>query len=673
MNKKLYNDFNNKYFSSNNNINNNDNYNNYINKTNHSKNHYLNKNLNYNNKYINNYSYNNPNLKAKKRLDKKDEIKLNSEKNEIKEINKNIDINNYNDNFIKEDEVYKNFLRLYNIVKTPIESLFLLDNYNELTFELKKKLLEIFQITEMKEEYFYRKILQLIDENGHKICLKLLNIIIFFIEKKIIPINNNENIKVNAFEYFLNNSRKIMNEGLYEKYIFIFQIKEKLIKHFEIKENLFKLKRNSIYLIKFLNLQDKFSFKEYDLIINEKKSIDYSLVNHLFHTYNRSEEELLNLYKYIISKIKKNSIPSTELKSIFNNNNFKEDFKKLLINNLLKYPEEMTDKEYLSFYGFIFKNNLESYFPETKEPNKFLDNIVFNLKFYETALRILNYLPKEKIKSLNKLLLKELLYSIDPFDINSITFLLKYIPEEFDGIINRYNFNTNKKVIKKLINKFNIKEKTDNAMIKKIEESNIVGFFIYKVKTYFVDHLDILIEHVTNQREFEVFFKIILRTIKSMKLDSINKLSYIINYGKNKGFILPEIKKRKQKELMELAQKKNNIIYIPKDKFGPKTEDCLSYSKNEINVIVIKTCKELIENYQPYFEKTKYIGIDTEWRDSLHLHIKTKTAIMQLSDYAGKNVLIIDMLEIIKEDNFFNYLKIYSKEKLLFLLDLLMI
>ena len=202
MNKKLYNDFNNKYFSSNNNINNNDNYNNYINKTNHSKNHYLNKNLNYNNKYINNYSYNNPNLKAKKRLDKKDEIKLNSEKNEIKEINKNIDINNYNDNFIKEDEVYKNFLRLYNIVKTPIESLFLLDNYNELTFELKKKLLEIFQITEMKEEYFYRKILQLIDENGHKICLKLLNIIIFFIEKKIIPINNNENIKVNAFEYF---------------------------------------------------------------------------------------------------------------------------------------------------------------------------------------------------------------------------------------------------------------------------------------------------------------------------------------------------------------------------------------------------------------------------------------------------------------------------------------
>ena len=287
-------------------------------------------------------------------------------------------------------------------------------------------------------------------------------------------------------------------------------------------------------------------------------------------------------------------------------------------------------------------------------PGKFLDNIVFNLKFYETALRILNYFTEEKIRALNKSLLKQLLYSIDPLDINSITFLLKYLPEEFDGIINRYNFNANRKIIKKIIKKFNINEKTDNVVIKKMEESNIVGFFIYKVKTFFDDHLDILIEHVTNQREFEMFFKIILRKIKYMDDDSINKLSYIINYGKNRGFVLPEIKNRKKKELIELAQKNNNIINIYDDKFGPKTEDCLSYSKNEVNVIVIKTCKELIENYHLYFEKTIYIGIDTEWRDSLYLHIKTQTAIMQLSDYEGKNVLIIDMKEIIKENNFFN-------------------
>ena len=36
---------------------------------------------------------------------------------------------------------------------------------------------------------------------------------------------------------------------------------------------------------------------------------------------------------------------------------------------------------------------------------------------------------------------------------------------------------------------------------------------------------------------------------------------------------------------------------------------------------------------------------------------------MQLSDYAGKNVLIIDMLEIIKEDNFFNLFENIFKGK----------
>ena len=464
-----------------------------------------------------------------------------------------------------------------------------------------------------------------------------------------------------------------MKQGLYEKFILIYQIKEKLIKYFEIRENLLKFKRNSIFLVKMLNLQDKFSFKEYDLILKENNSIDYSLINHLFHTYNRTEEELLNLYEYIISKIPKNSIPSSEFKSIFNNNIFKENFKKLLINNLLKYPNEMNDKSYSSFYGFIFKNNLENYFPETKDQNKFLENIVFNLKLYETALRIVNFFTEEKIKSLDKSLLKELIYKIDPLDINSILFLLKYIPEEFDGIIIRYNNDKkNKRALKKIIKKFNIKEKYNNEIIQKMEQSNINGFFVWKVKNYFDTDLEILIEHVTNQREFEAFFKIILRKIKIKKDDSILKLSYILNYANNKGFILPDMKKRRQKELIELAKENSVKIIFPEDKFGPKTEGCMSFSKNEINVILINNTKELIENYEFYYKNSEYIGIDTEWRDSLCIYIKTQTAIMQLSDYDGKNIFILDILELIKEQNFKNIFENLFK-KLLFLSDLMVI
>ena len=89
----------------------------------------------------------------------------------------------------------------------------------------------------------------------------------------------------------------------------------------------------------------------------------------------------------------------------------------------------------------------------------------------------------------------------------------------------------------------------------------------------------------------------------------------------------------------------------------------MSFSKNEINVILINNTKELIENYEFYYKNSEYIGIDTEWRDSLCIYIKTQTAIMQLSDYDGKNIFILDILELIKEQNFKNIFENLFKEK----------
>ena len=90
---------------------------------------------------------------------------------------------------------------------------------------------------------------------------------------------------------------------------------------------------------------------------------------------------------------------------------------------------------------------------------------------------MLIFFSEVKIKSLDKSLLKELIYKIDPLDINSILFLLKYIPEEFEGIIKRYNNDKKyKRALKKIIKKFNIKEKYNNEIIQKMEQSNINGF-----------------------------------------------------------------------------------------------------------------------------------------------------------------------------------------------------
>lgn len=515
------------------------------------------------------------------------------------------------------DKIIKKFIEFYNKMKVSIETLQLIDEYNELILNLKNKIFSPLNINEIKEDYFYEKILMIIEsiidvDKNERIAFKFLEAMYLYISNQIISINKNEDIKNKAFELFLNSISKF--EDLYENYILYFQIKEKLSKYLENKENLLNFKDNSIILIKHFNLQNILCLKEYILKINDN-SIDYCLINHLFHTYNKTEEKLSNLYQFIISKIPKNSIPFMELQNIFDNNCFKEEFKKLLIDNMLKPLEEKSDKYYSLFYNFIYKNKLDKYFSELKE-EKFLFDLIFNLKFYCAALTIIKSLNKENIKSLNKSLLKELLYSIDSEDINSKAFLLEFLPEELDKIVNEYLDEGNKKDLIKLIKKINIKKKTDNKIIKNIEEKNINNFYLWKIKIYFKTQLDVLVEYIKTQKEFEVFIKLISQKIEN---NSINKLSYILNYAKNKGFILPEINNEKWNLLIKEVKNGNNKIIFPEDIFGPRREGCISYSRNEINIIFIQNSNDLIKSYELYFEKSKYIGIDTEWRDSLYL------------------------------------------------------
>ena len=167
-----------------------------------------------------------------------------------------------------------------------------------------------------------------------------------------------------------------------------------------------------------------------------------------------------------------------------------------------------------------------------------------------------------------------------------------------------------------------------------MEETNINNFYLWKIRTHFYDELNILLEFIKSQKEFDIFIKLISEIIYN---NSNGKLSYILKYAKIKGFILPEIKNENWNLLVKEAEEKtDNEINFPKDEFGPKTEGCISYSKNDIKIIFIQNCDDLVKNFELYFNNSKYIGIDTEWIDSLLFDVKTKTAIMQLCDYDGK-------------------------------------
>ena len=116
-------------------------------------------------------------------------------------------------------------------------------------------------------------------------------------------------------------------------------------------------------------------------------------------------------------------------------------------------------------------------------------------------------------------------------------------------------------------------------------------------------------------------------------------------------------------DLIKKAQKEAPII-LPEDKFGPRTENCISYSKNDINVIFIQETSDLIKYFDLYFKNSKFIGIDSEWREAVEFNKKTQVSIMQLSDFEMKNIFILDMIKLNKDNNFEkNFEKLFTNKK----------
>ena len=561
----------------NNNINSYNNSNNNINNINNN----VNNNINIINNYINSHT-NNINNKINKEII----IKKKKKKKKISE----------------SEKIYKEILQLKKLANNSLSQLNHLktDYCNTLLENLKVKLYNTVGILEINENIFFEKTFKIfkeLNDINEQFSEYFLNSINYFIEIKIISVNNNQEIKQKSFDYFINNITKIKN-NIYKSYINCFGIEENIFKYLENKTNISKFQKNSIIIVKLLKLQNNYSFKEFPLY-HEKNDIDFRLIGNLFHTYNRSQNELNDLYNYFIETIPKNSIPYDTMIYIFENNTFDENYKKLLINNLLKLPENQTDIDYKSFYDFIFKNKLDNNcFQEIKE-EKYINNLVFNLKFYNAALIIIQNLNKDQIKSLDKSLLKQILYSINIENIESvksIKFLLELLPEEIDSI----------------------------------------GKIVYEQqKDNYLQYLKKLFK--------EMNIKLINNVINS----NINKFSDIINFDENKGFYLKEKRyKNPLNQFIKYKIKKNDNI------FGPKTKNCFAFTKDEINVIFIQKYEELIKNFYLYFKNTEYIGIDTEWKEPSGIFIQTQTAIMQLSDYDGKNIFILDMIELTNDEKF---------------------
>ena len=695
-----YKKYENKYYYNNYNYNDNDNnynynYNNFNNYYNYDKNYnktyYDNEyNYNFNKKQFNNKPLSNHNqrdkennfhIKSNKNFQNFDlketklkEQKFNEKENkkETKEINTEIKNSNSKKTNIFS-QIYSQFLILKNVLFKSINELISNPIYNKFISidKIKQKICEIFDVK--NEEDIYQKLLQIFennDINNENCVINLLKTINSFIEEKIISINQNGEIKKEAINYLINKLIEInivSVESFIEKFIFCFQIKEDLTKFFEAQtedtlNHYFNNKKNSINFIRFFGLQNKYSFKNFN-IINEK-DINFPLINNLYHIYNNSGKELLDLNIFILSKIPKNSIPLEYMIKIFKDNNkkFNEEIRKSLINDLLEISKEYkTDEQYSSFYSFIFNNNLMNYYPNFAKID--LEYLVYNLSFYKSAICIIKTFNNEERKKISKILLNKILFLINLEDKDEIKFILELIPESFNKIAKNYIVSKKTKELKILIKEMNNSIKLNDENCEEIEKFNIKGLFYHRVKKYFDNQIDTLIECVNNQIEYEIFILIFLREMKEKEYNTINKLSYVLNYGDKKGFYLPEIYDKRYIKFINEA-KKIKSFKIPDDKFGPRTENCIAYTREEINVLFIQTCSDLIKNFDLYYKNTEFIGIDSEWKESLKINIKTKTAIIQLSDFDGKNIFILDIVELTKDINFEDtFEKLFSNKK----------
>ena len=242
--------------------------------------------INNNSNDNNNAIYNNSNDEKNNNSKANEKNKMNNDNihnNDKTKNNKNSDKNEKFDSF---NEIYNKIFKLNEWFFKPINELITNEIYKSLISieKIKQDIFEIFDIKEKKDEDFYQKLFNTLRDSDIKkeeLIIKFLNIINLYIKHKILSTNENDEVKKNATDYFINTISSFefkQTLEFFENYISCFQIKDMLSKYYQIKENLIKNDKNIIYLVKIFDLQNIFSFQNFKLLKNN--GINYKIFKH---------------------------------------------------------------------------------------------------------------------------------------------------------------------------------------------------------------------------------------------------------------------------------------------------------------------------------------------------------------------------------------------------------
>lgn len=594
-------------------------------------------------------------IERKKEIEKKknENKRFNSIYKELFELsNFFVNSNNYYNSNIRNCILYPNIFSYEKLMK-KILSIFSLETDNDIFIYF----INIFENS--KDEF-----------NGH-LSTEIMNIfsLLLFFKDNDFLVNKNNDVKNKAIDLFQKNIIFNKNNSLenLKLYISFFDINDELKNYYSDKNNtknyegiillkiiyIFSFQKLYSYEIFYLNenIEERNFEEEKEDKINKPEFKDY-FIQLMYNTYLLDEDIFLSFNQFILKTINPNSILPHFIKMILETNkenkNLTEEIKNSLIIDLMEKPSLNDYYELLNYYNIIYENNYQINFSNIeKEINTFFGFLVTKIKAPIKSLKLIKFLDEKTRKTLPEKLIKQTLFNIDISDKENIQYLLKTFPK----FINSYfqnNINKEKELLNiiRILPNINLPDNIQKQLDKKAE----ISFMNYKIREE-DDHFDIIVDFALSNENTLNFTinKYLEKSNEKNENQKINyqKYLYLINIGVEKGIL--------NKNNYDIKEKSE--INLEEDFFGPHDENCIQYSRKEINVSFIDNLDILNSEYSKYFINSEYIGIDTEWKQNMKSQNKIEVSIIQMCDFEEKNMMIIDLIKLSKVKEFFTIFK----------------
>ena len=531
---------------------------------------------------------------------------------------------------------------------------------NAITKSILYSYINIFNLKDLLFDFYALKrdiLLSISDSNRILFLISILNMENIFPFKYIIKIKNKNSSfiqKICAYELYrtYNNSLK----EIYNLTDYLISLKvnwieptiiEKILNDKEIKDKL----DNHIKIILIENLMINYSLvkdneknkekefisyfrvlSKYINIISKNYFIDWSIINKIFKSYidNKEYDKSINFINgiqdiNIINKYINNKLIDTLISSV-------PLGKSLLISNLIKNNKGLIN--------YLLNTNM------TKNGIKLIKALQLNRNDYDEIF--------DEI-SMNNFFQYKISICID----NSFDILIDY------SLINELSYN---KVIYKLLKRYQNQNTSDNSNISKDklislkeeedEENrhNINIFDFDNLNKFFLNEYKEKNKKINDEKNSKNLLK---------EIDK-EKILTLIHFGKIKNYNISQNNEILLQKIFGDISLINYILdynkYIPEDKYEPHDSTCISINIKKQKIAFIDNVKSLNDNYN-FFKKSKYIGIDSEWRQSFYANNKENASILQLSNYSERNIMIIDLLKMENDKEFADLFEKYFKDK----------